>query len=100
MCDESSAPHRASCTGLSRTVPLPQPALHDALDDRHMTPAARTPRPDVAEVLRTLRERGAAGDGRRAYGGAAAVGCAAHFVGHPPVARRLDGLRPVPDPVA
>ncbi|GGX01727.1 HAD family hydrolase [Streptomyces lomondensis] len=56
--DRSAALHRAAYTGLSRQVPLPDPALHDALYDRHMTPAAWAPYPDAAEVLRTLRERG------------------------------------------
>ena len=35
------------------------------------------------------------GDDRRADGGAAALGCAVHFVDHLPVDRRPDGLRPV-----
>ncbi|MFF0744736.1 HAD family hydrolase [Streptomyces sp. NPDC004111] len=35
------------------------------------------------------------GDDRRADGGAAAVGCAVHFVDHLPVEERPDGLRPV-----
>jgi HAD superfamily hydrolase (TIGR01493 family) len=35
------------------------------------------------------------GDDRRADGGAAAIGCAVHFVDHLPVDRRPDGLRPV-----
>ncbi|MCL3994860.1 HAD family hydrolase [Streptomyces lavenduligriseus] len=56
--DESARQHRAAYTGLSRRVPLPDPALHDALYERHMTPAAWTPYPDAPEVLRTLRERG------------------------------------------
>ncbi|MEU0071845.1 HAD-IA family hydrolase [Streptomyces sp. NPDC006332] len=56
--DESAELHRAAYTGLSRQVPLPDPALHDALYERHMTPAAWAPYPDAAEVLRTLRERG------------------------------------------
>jgi putative hydrolase of the HAD superfamily len=56
--DESAELHRAAYTGLSRRVPLPDPALHDALYERHMTPAAWTPYPDAPEVLRTLRERG------------------------------------------
>jgi putative hydrolase of the HAD superfamily len=122
-----------------------------------MTPAAWSPYPDAAEVLRTLRERGIGvgvvsnigwdprpvfrahgldpyidtyvlsyehgiqkpdprlfetactaldvdprevlmvGDDRRADGGAAALGCAVHFVDHLPAARRPDGLRPVLD---
>ncbi|MEU9166392.1 HAD-IA family hydrolase [Streptomyces sp. NPDC048420] len=56
--DESAALHRAAYTGLSRLVALPDPALHDALYDRHMLPAAWQPYPDAAEVLRALRERG------------------------------------------
>ncbi|MES9523718.1 HAD family hydrolase [Streptomyces capoamus] len=56
--DESAQLHRAVYTGLSRRVPLPDPGLHDALYDRHMVPAAWSPYPDAAEVLRTLRERG------------------------------------------
>ncbi|MFE9882946.1 HAD family hydrolase [Streptomyces sp. NPDC005784] len=35
------------------------------------------------------------GDDRRADGGAAALGCAVHFVDHLPAADRPDGLRPV-----
>ncbi|MGQ4383935.1 HAD family hydrolase [Streptomyces sp. SAS_270] len=37
------------------------------------------------------------GDDRRADGGAAALGCAVHFVDHLPVTARPDGLRPVLD---
>ncbi|MEV7289018.1 HAD-IA family hydrolase [Streptomyces sp. NPDC093252] len=155
--DESTALHRAAYTGLSRQVPLPSPDLHDALYDRHMTPAAWTPYPDAGEVLAGLRARGVkvgvvsnigwdlrpvfrahaldahvntyalsfehgirkpdarlfatacatlgvdptevlmVGDDRRADGGAAALGCAVHFVDHLPVAERPDGLRPVLD---
>ncbi|MDN0196497.1 HAD-IA family hydrolase [Streptomyces sp. S.PNR 29] len=58
--DESSELHRAAYTGLSRQVQLPEPRLHDALYDRHMTPVAWSPYPDAVEVLRTLRERGIA----------------------------------------
>ncbi|TPQ16789.1 HAD family hydrolase [Streptomyces sporangiiformans] len=58
--DKSAELHRAAYTGLSRQVPLPDPALHDALYDRHMTPAAWQPYPDTAEVLGALRERGVA----------------------------------------
>ncbi|MGW4569350.1 HAD family hydrolase [Streptomyces sp. NPDC004561] len=58
--DESAELHRAAFTGLSRRVPLPDPGLHDALYERHMSPAAWTPYPDAADVLRTLRERGTA----------------------------------------
>ncbi|MFE7644842.1 HAD family hydrolase [Streptomyces phaeoluteigriseus] len=56
--DESAELHRAAYTGLSRRVPLPDPALHDALYDRHMEPAAWAPYPDAPQVLSTLRERG------------------------------------------
>ncbi|MFJ3309866.1 HAD family hydrolase [Streptomyces sp. NPDC086549] len=56
--DESAELHRAAYTGLSRRVTLPDPALHDALYERHKSPAAWSPYPDAAEVLRTLRERG------------------------------------------
>ncbi|GLP64471.1 hydrolase [Streptomyces sp. TUS-ST3] len=153
--DESAELHRAAYTGLSRLVPLPDPALHDALYDRHMLPAAWEPYPDAAEVLQALRERGIkvgvvsnigwdlrpvfrahgldpyvdvyvlsyehgiqkpdprlfktactalgsepgdvlmVGDDRRADGGAAALGCAVHFVDHLPAAQRPDALRPV-----
>ncbi|MEU6377093.1 HAD-IA family hydrolase [Streptomyces sp. NPDC046909] len=56
--DESAELHRATYTGLSRQVPLPDPRLHDHLYDRHRSPAAWQPYPDTAEVLRTLRENG------------------------------------------
>lgn len=56
--DESGALHRAAYTGLSRQVPLPDPALHDALYERHRTPDAWTPYPDAFDVLSTLWERG------------------------------------------
>jgi putative hydrolase of the HAD superfamily len=56
--DRSAELHRAAYTGLSRQVPLPDPALHDALYERHKTAAAWTPYPDAAEVLHALRERG------------------------------------------
>ncbi|CAM5662768.1 Phosphoglycolate phosphatase [Streptomyces glaucescens] len=58
--DQSSAQHRAAYTALSRQVPLPDPALHDALYERHMSPAAWSPYPDAMEVLAGLRERGIA----------------------------------------
>ncbi|MFD8734882.1 HAD family hydrolase [Streptomyces sp. NPDC059618] len=153
--DISAEQHRAAFTGLSRQVSLPDPALHGALYDRQMRPAAWTPYPDAAEVLGALRERGLAvgvvsnigwdlrpvfrahgldpyvgtyvlsyehgvrkpdrrlfatacaelgiapgdtlmvGDDRGADGGAAALGCAVHFVDHLPAADRPDGLRPV-----
>ncbi|MFC7894302.1 HAD family hydrolase [Streptomyces sp. NPDC057381] len=46
-----------------------------------------------AEPGRTLM----VGDDRRADGGAAALGCAVHFVDHLPVTERAAGLRPVLD---
>ena len=56
--DQSAELHRAAYTGLSRQVALPDPELHDALYDRHRTPAAWTPYPDATEVLSALCERG------------------------------------------
>lgn len=56
--DQSAELHRAAYTGLARQVPLPDPALYDALYERHMTPAAWAPYPDAVEVLGALRERG------------------------------------------
>ncbi|MFJ9719388.1 HAD family hydrolase [Streptomyces sp. NPDC101213] len=56
--DESAELHRAAYTGLSRQVPLSDPALHDELYDRHMLPAAWAPYPDAPYVLSGLRERG------------------------------------------
>ncbi|MEV7323202.1 HAD-IA family hydrolase [Streptomyces sp. NPDC093970] len=56
--DQNAEQHRAAYTGLSRRVPLPDPALHDALYERHMVPEAWAPYPDAAEVLRTLRAQG------------------------------------------
>ena len=56
--DRSAELHRAAYTGLARQVPLPDPALHDALYERHMTPDAWAPYPDAVEVLSALRERG------------------------------------------
>lgn len=153
--DRSAAQHRAAFTGLSREVPLPDPRLHEALYDRHMSPEAWRPYADAADVLIGLRERGVrvsvvsnigwdlrpvvrahgldpfvdayalsyeheiqkpdprlfaracealgvdpadalmVGDDRHADAGAAALGCAVHFVDHLPVDRRPDGLRPV-----
>ncbi|MFG2307957.1 HAD family hydrolase [Streptomyces sp. NPDC048566] len=155
--DRSAAEHRRAYTGLSRRVPLPDPALHDALYRRHMTPAAWSPYADAADVLGALRERGVpvgvvsnigwdlrpvfrahgldrhvdtyvlsyeqgiqkpdprlfaiacsalgaapedtlmVGDDPRADGGAAALGCSVHLVGHRPVADRPDALRAVLD---
>ncbi|WP_330292872.1 HAD family hydrolase [Streptomyces sp. NBC_00576] len=56
--DESAELHRAAYTGLARQVPLPDPALYDALYARHMAPAAWAPYADAVEVLGELRERG------------------------------------------
>ncbi|KPI08342.1 HAD-superfamily hydrolase, subfamily IA, variant 3 [Actinobacteria bacterium OK074] len=56
--DESAELHRAAYSGMSRLVSLPDPALHDALYDRHMTPAAWRPYPDAAQVLEALCDRG------------------------------------------
>lgn len=158
MRDESAELHRAAYTGLSRQVPLPDPALHDALYERHRIPAAWAPYPDALDVLSGLRERGLrvgvvsnigwdlrpvfrehgldryvdayalsyehgfqkpdprlftvacealdadpggtlmVGDDRRADGGAAALGCAVHFVDHLPhgrtSGRAADGTGP------
>jgi putative hydrolase of the HAD superfamily len=58
--DRTPELHRGVYTGLSRQVDLPDPALHDALYDRHMTPEAWEPYPDALEVLRELRDRGVA----------------------------------------
>ena len=155
--DRSASLHRAAYTALSRRVALPDPRLHDALYERHMSPDAWRPYPDAEEVLDALRERGVAvgvvsnigwdprpvfrahgldpyvgayvlsykhgiqkpdprlfatacqalgvapeetlmvGDDRRADGGAAALGCAVHFVEHLRVTERPDALRPVLD---
>ncbi|MFP3989846.1 HAD-IA family hydrolase [Streptomyces sp. E11-3] len=56
--DQSAERHRAAYTGLSRQVSLPSPHLHDALYDRHMSPAAWVPYPDAVKVLGALRGRG------------------------------------------
>ncbi|WP_189310527.1 HAD family hydrolase [Streptomyces brasiliensis] len=56
--DESAELHKAAYLGLTRRVPLPDLALHDALYDRHMSPDAWSPYPDAAVVLKTLREAG------------------------------------------
>jgi HAD superfamily hydrolase (TIGR01509 family) len=58
--DLDATSHRAAYTGLSRQVPLPADALHDALYDRAVTPAAWTPYPDAGQVLEELRRRGIA----------------------------------------
>ncbi|MGW1216102.1 HAD family hydrolase [Streptomyces sp. NPDC002499] len=55
--DESAELHRTAYTAAARQVPLPAPGLYDALYERHMVPAAWSPYPDAAEVLRALRER-------------------------------------------
>ncbi|MDI3387987.1 HAD-IA family hydrolase [Streptomyces sp. B-S-A8] len=56
--DVSAELHRAAYTGLSREVALPAPGLHEALYERHRTPAAWRPYPDTADVLAALKERG------------------------------------------
>ncbi|WP_405684116.1 HAD-IA family hydrolase [Streptomyces sp. NBC_01387] len=56
--DRTAEHHRAAFTGAARQVGLPDPALYDALYERHMTPAAWSPYPDTVEVLETLRRRG------------------------------------------
>ncbi|WP_448321604.1 HAD family hydrolase [Streptomyces sp. CO7] len=56
--DRTPELHRGVYTGLSRRVALPDPVLHEALYDRHMTPDAWQPYPDTLEVLRELRDRG------------------------------------------
>lgn len=58
--DRDATLHRAVYTGLSRQVDLPDPDLHDALYDRHKTPAAWDPYPDAEQVLSGLRARGVA----------------------------------------
>lgn len=58
--DRDASLHRAVYTGLSRQVDLPDPALHDALYDRHRTPDAWQPYPDAERVLAALRDRGVA----------------------------------------
>jgi putative hydrolase of the HAD superfamily len=55
--DLSADLHRRAFTAQSRAARLPWD-VHDALYDRHMTPAAWEPYPDAAEVLTALRERG------------------------------------------
>jgi HAD superfamily hydrolase (TIGR01509 family) len=58
--DSTAELHRGAYTGLSRQVELPDPALHDALYDRHMLPEAWRPYPDAKPVLAELRRRGVA----------------------------------------
>lgn len=50
--------HREVYTALARRVPLPSPALPEALYARHMRPEAWRPYPDAVEVLAELRGRG------------------------------------------
>lgn len=56
--DRDARRHRELYTGLARRVPLPCPALYDALYERHMEPAAWLPYPDSAPVLAALQGRG------------------------------------------
>jgi HAD superfamily hydrolase (TIGR01493 family) len=56
--DRSAAEHRAAYTGLARQVELPDPALYDALYERHMTPEAWRPYADAGAVLGALRQGG------------------------------------------
>ncbi|MFJ7271138.1 HAD family hydrolase [Streptomyces sp. NPDC099050] len=56
--DLSPERHRAAYTALAREVPLPSPALADALYERHWTPEAWRPYPDTAATLAALHERG------------------------------------------
>lgn len=55
--DLTAERHREAYTGLSRSAGLPWD-VHDALYERHRTPAAWQPYPDTARVLAGLRERG------------------------------------------
>ncbi|MFG2193951.1 HAD family hydrolase [Streptomyces sp. NPDC048639] len=56
--DNSAGTHRAAYSGLAREAGIPWPELYEPLYDRHMEPAAWSPYPDAAEVLKTLRDRG------------------------------------------
>ncbi|GAA1183268.1 putative hydrolase of the HAD superfamily [Kitasatospora gansuensis] len=56
--DLSADQHRAAYTGLLREAGLATSELERALYDRHMTPAAWQPYPDVEPTLRELRSRG------------------------------------------
>lgn len=56
--DESAELHRTVYTSVIRTVALPDPALADALYERHKTPQAWRPYADASEVLRGLRALG------------------------------------------
>lgn len=55
--DLTAEQHRAAYTGLSRLAGLPWD-VHDALYERHRTPAAWQPYPDTALVLARLKEHG------------------------------------------
>lgn len=55
--DLTAERHRAAYTALSRSAGLPWD-VHDALYERHRTPAAWQPYPDTAQVLAGLHERG------------------------------------------
>ncbi|MFG2651799.1 HAD family hydrolase [Streptomyces sp. NPDC048436] len=103
--DRSAEQHRAAYTGLAREVTLPDPCLYDALYDRHMKPEAWRPYADApdprlfAAACEALGVDPAdalmVGDDRHADAGAAALGCALHFVDHLPADLRPDQLRPV-----
>ncbi|MEU6083043.1 HAD-IA family hydrolase [Streptomyces sp. NPDC047108] len=56
--DSSAEAHRAAFTGVAREAGIPWPELYGPLYDRHMEPAAWSPYPDAAEVLKALRDRG------------------------------------------
>lgn len=56
--DLSADQHRAAYLGLLREAGLPTADLEQALYDRHRTPAAWRPYPDVEPTLRELRRRG------------------------------------------
>ncbi|MER7027582.1 MULTISPECIES: HAD family hydrolase [Streptomyces] len=56
--DREPRHHREVYTALARRVPLPSPALPEALYARHMRPEAWRPYPDAVEVLAELRGRG------------------------------------------
>ncbi|BBB01675.1 putative hydrolase [Actinacidiphila reveromycinica] len=55
--DLTAERHRAAYTALSRSAGLPWD-VHDALYERHRSPAAWQPYPDTARVLAELRGRG------------------------------------------
>ncbi|MGW8376015.1 HAD family hydrolase [Streptomyces sp. ODS28] len=56
--DRDARRHRELYTGLARRVALPDPALYDALYDRHKLPDAWEPYPDARAVLEELHLRG------------------------------------------